>query len=79
MSRYAKTLQEVNRALATSLPGVILVKGEGYFYIVSDNKALAAAIAKLPETQINEASITFKTVDEWVSAVRTLLKKGLNP
>lgn len=78
MSRYAKDLREVNKALALRVPGVILVKGEGYFYIASDNKKLATAIAKLPSTQINEASITFKTVDEWVESVRNLLKAGLS-
>lgn len=69
----AKSLAQVNRAIHKEFPHVNLFRGEGYFFIYSDNEKWADAIATLPSSSIYTYRLNQQSVEQWVSDVRRLV------
>lgn len=69
----AKTLAQVNAAIAKEFPKVILVRGEGYFYIASDDNEVGIFLAGLYTTSIPVAKLSQQSVEVWVNDVRNLM------
>lgn len=78
MANYAKSLLEVNKAIAVAHPGVFLVRGDGYHYIASNDKEMGLKIASLYTSSIPVYSVTFLSVEDWVEQVRMLLNQPLS-
>lgn len=75
MGNYAKNILEVNKALAKAHPGIFLVRGEGYYYVASDDKEIGLKLAGLYTTSIPVYSITFLSVEDWIDQVSTILNQ----
>lgn len=56
------------------LEKVLLVKGEGYFYIASDDEETALEIAGLQENAIYVCAFNQQTPKQWVEDIKKLLK-----
>ena len=76
LNENAKSLRQVNKYIDKVYKGVILVKGEGYFYIASDIEEIADKIASLYTTSIPVYSIKEQTVQAWIDDVGHLLKRS---
>jgi hypothetical protein len=68
------TLARVNKAIAAKWPGVILFKGEGNFFIYSDNKELDLKIGMLYQTSINVCAINHLSLEQWIESVDYVLQ-----
>jgi hypothetical protein len=74
--KKARSLKQVNEAIQEKHPLVILVKGEGYFYITSDDEEMGLKIAGMHQSGIYVYSIQQLTVAQWVDVVGYLLKQA---
>lgn len=75
LDKKAVSLRQVNKALKEVHPNIELIKGEGYFYISSDDDKTALMLAGLHTTSIPVYSITQQTTQQWINDVTNLLKK----
>ena len=69
------TIAQVNRAIGEKFPDVFLAKGEGYFYIASDNEEMGLRIAGLYTTSIPVYKLNEQTIEGWVRDVELLLNQ----
>lgn len=69
------TLKKVNEAIEKAFPNVFLVKGEGYFYIASDDEATGLKIAGLFQTSVYVCNLSAYTPEQWVNEVRRLFEE----
>lgn len=67
------TLSQVNKALAAELPGIRLVKGNGYYYVTSNDDNLLEQICGLYTTSIGVCHISQQTVEQWIADVKYIL------
>lgn len=67
------SLKQVNKAIQAKYPDIFLVKGEGYFYIASDEPETGLMLAGLYTTSIYEGILNNLTCDKWVKEVGELL------
>lgn len=58
------------------LEKVILCKGNGYYWITSDDNDTWALIDSLPETTIYVNSFNQQTPEQWVDDIKQLLSKS---
>ena len=61
---------------AAGLEKVLLCKGNGYYYITSDDDDAWALIDSLPETTIYVNSFNQQTPEQWVEDIKQLLSKA---
>lgn len=73
LSRKAKNLKEVNREIHRIFPTVNLVRGNGYFYIASDDDEMGLKIAGLFTTSIPVCYLHEQTIEQWVKDVKYLM------
>ena len=59
---------------AAGLEKVLLCKGNGYYWISSDDEDTWALIDSLPETTIYVNSFNQQTPEQWVEDIKQLLK-----
>jgi hypothetical protein len=70
------TIKEINKAIQAEIhPKLILVRGEGYYYIASDDNELALQIAGLKSSAIWVNSLKQLGAKGWVDAVREVFNK----
>lgn len=74
LNRKAKNLKEVNKAIQAKFPKVELVRGEGYYYISSQDEEEGLKMAGLYTTSIPVAYLHQQTIQQWVDSVEDLLK-----
>lgn len=70
------TYKMVNKAIQERFPNVILVKGNGYHYIASDDHETGLLIAGFYETSIPVYKLNECTLETWVSSVENLMKQA---
>ena len=58
---------------AAGLEKVLLIKGNGYYWITSDDNDTYALIDSLPETTIYVNSFNQQTPEQWVEDIKQLL------
>jgi len=68
------TLAKVNKAIAAKYPGVKLAKGEGNFFIYSEDKELDLKIGMLYQTSIPVFAINHLSLEKWVESVGYVLE-----
>ena len=61
---------------AAGLEKVLLCKGNGYYWISSDDEDTWALIDSLPETTIYVNSFNQQTPEQWVDDIKQLLSKA---
>lgn len=72
------TLNQINKAITKVHPGVELVRGEGYFYIVGTTDEMSDKINMLYNTSICIHHLNQQpSIETWVNDVTRLLKQGL--
>ena len=64
------TLRSVNNRLRKEIPGIELVRGKGYFYLIGTNEWGKDVVSMMYETGIYTYSLTPWTVDEVIREVR---------
>ncbi len=71
------TIKKVNVAIQKHFPNVCLTRGEGYYYIYSDDKETALKIASLYSSGIYGVSrLNQLTIEQWVNEIKYLFKKS---
>jgi hypothetical protein len=75
----AYSLKQVNRAIQKRFPLVRLIRGNGYYYIVSDDEDMQLKICSLYTTSIGVYSVKHQAVQTWVNDVEALLKDECAP
>ena len=74
--QYPKTLKALNKYIQHEVRSTLLiVKGEGYYYIASDEPETALELAGLPQTGIYVYDISHLSFEGWYIAVKDLLSK----
>lgn len=71
----ARNISQVNRALKNEGYNVLLVKGEGYFYVWSEDLKIQKSLSHLEITSIYVCYLNQQTIDEWVADVKSIVKK----
>ena len=69
------TLAKVNKAIQAKHPLVKLVRGNGYYYLVSDDDDMGLKLAGLYSTSIMCNSIKDQPLERWVGDVDELMKE----
>lgn len=67
------TLKQVNAEIEKNYPGVFLVKGNGYFYLASNDDKIGLALATLYTTSIGLFAIDHLPLDRWMQEVKAVL------
>lgn len=74
LKRKQHTLAMVNKAIQAKYPTIMLVKGEGYFYIASDDDDMGLKIAGLYSSGIyGSFKINDLSIERWVAEVDQLV------
>jgi hypothetical protein len=73
LKRKQHTLAMVNKAIQAKYPTIMLVKGEGYFYIASNDDEMGLKIAGLYTSSIPVYSINQLSIEKWVAEVDQLV------
>ena len=66
------TLNKVNKEIAKTYPTVKLAKGNGYFYIYSEDIETGNFLASLYSTSILVDKINHLTIKQWIEAINEL-------
>jgi hypothetical protein len=66
------TLKQVNKEIAKQYPNVKLTKGDGYFYIYSDEPETALFLNGLFSTSIMVNKINHLTMSQWIESINEL-------
>lgn len=67
------TLKQVNAEIAKEFPHVFLVRGNGYYYIATDDNQTGSVIGGFYTTSISVPKLNMLTIEQWVSNVRHLM------
>jgi len=70
----ARTLKQVNNRIQKKYPTIELIKGEGYFYIISEDDETAEKLASLYSTGIYTFALSHDSLEGWVNEVSELVK-----
>jgi len=73
MSKQARTLNQVNKAIQKEIGNVILEKGDGYFYVTSDDNSIGLHLSGLYSTSIYVCYLNHQTVDAWIEDVKNIV------
>ena len=73
----ARTLKQVNKAMQKEVGNVVLCKGEGYFYVSSDDAEIGLKLASLETTSIYVCHLNQQSVEEWVKDARQITSNVL--
>ncbi len=68
------SLKTLNLAIQKEIPNVFLVKGNGYFYIASNDQDLALKIAGLNQSGIYVSRLNELSIDRWIKEIYQLFK-----
>lgn len=67
------TLKRVNKAIEEKYPKVFLVKGNGYYYLASDDSEIGLKLATLHTTSIDIFDISHLSLERWMDEVKYVL------
>ena len=71
---HPKTLKALNKYVQHEInSALIVVKGNGYYYIASDDKDKALELAGLPQTSIYVNHVSHLSFENWYSSIISLL------
>lgn len=75
----ARTIAQVNKAIHKEFPHVNLAKGEGTFFLYSDDEKWGLDISGMYRNSIDICHLNQQSVEGWVDDVRELLKQIQDP
>jgi len=78
MNKPRLTLTALNKELEKHFPHVRLARGEGYYYIYSDNEETGLRIAGLYSSGIYVNQLKHLTIEQWIQEVRDLFDEDKN-
>jgi len=73
----ARTLKQVNKAIQKQIGNVILQKGNGYFYVSSEDDRIGLKLASLYSTSIYVCHLNQQSVEDWIKDVRQIVSNVL--
>ena len=73
----ARTLNQVNKAIQRQLGNFTLQKGEGYFYLSSEDNELGLKLASLKSTSIYVCHLNHQSLEEWLKDVKGIVSNIL--
>jgi hypothetical protein len=73
----ARTLAQVNRAIQKQVGNVMLRKGDGYFYVTSDDDQIDRALMAQYMTSIYVCHLNQQSVESWIADVQEITKNVL--
>lgn len=72
------TLNQINKEIQKKHPHVYVVKGEGYFYLWSDDDKTALFLAGLYENAIYAYRVNHLTLTQWAARVDDIILHDRN-
>jgi len=73
------TLAQLNKEIDKKYPKVFLAKGEGNWYLASDDNETGLMLAGFYQTSINTCYLSQLPMERWMQDVDTLMKQKDNP
>lgn len=70
--RY-NSISKVNAVIRRKFPKIFLARGEGYYYLASDDEEMGLKIAGLYQSGIYVFKAGHLTVQQWINAVQDLV------
>jgi hypothetical protein len=77
--KKSKSLKALNEIIGKRFPHVFLERGEGYFYIASNDRETGNRIGALYQSGIYMSDIEDLTIDEWIKEVEKLFSETNSP
>ena len=71
----ARTLKQVNNSIQKEIGNFTLVKGEGYFYIYSEDYELDLKLKSLYTTSIYVCHLNHQSIKDWLEDVKYIVSK----
>ena len=71
----ARTLKQVNDAIQKEIGNFTLVKGKGYFYVISEDYELDLKLQSLYTTSIYVCHLNHQSIKEWLEDVKYIVSK----
>jgi len=68
----AKTLKQVNQAIKKEIGNFELRKGNGYFYVISEDPNIGLKLASLFSTSIFVCHLKHQSIYEWMQDVKRI-------
>ena len=62
---------------SVGLEGVLLCKGNGYFYLAADNERVAQVLSKMERTMIYCNSFRQQSIEDWVKDIQGIIGNSL--
>lgn len=69
-----KLYEELSRV---GIEGVLLCKGNGYFYLAPDSDEMAQILAKIERSMIYCNSFRQQSIDEWVKDIQGIIGNSI--
>jgi len=69
----ARTIKQVNKVIQKEVGNYNLVKGEGYFYVTSEDYDLSLNLSGLYTTSIYVCHLNQQSVEAWIKDVREIV------
>ena len=71
----AKTLKQVNKAIQATIGNFLLVKGNGYFYVISNDDETSLKLWSLYSTSIYVCHLNQQSLEDWLKDVQQIVSK----
>lgn len=68
-----RTINQVQKEIKKLFPLIELIKGEGYFWIWSEDEETAKKIGQLFSTSIYVDKICHLSMEQWIQSVKSVL------
>lgn len=75
----ARSIAQVNKAIHKEFPTVNLFKGEGTFFIYSEDDEMKMHIAGMYKSSIDTCHLNQQFVEGWLHDVREIMKQISDP
>jgi len=71
----AKTLKQVNKAIQSTIGNFLLVKGNGYFYVIGNDDETSLKLSSLYSTSIFVCHLNEQSLEDWLKDVQQIVSK----
>jgi hypothetical protein len=69
------TLKKLNKNLKILYPNIQVAKGEGYFFIYSDDKYMGEFLSSKYTTSIHVNKVNDLTLNQWIEEIKLLINQ----
>lgn len=71
----ARTLNQVNKAIQSTIGNFSLLKGNGYFYVSSKDEKISLKLSSLYSTSIFVCYLNQQSLEDWLKDVQEIVSK----